>query len=228
MDAIENKHIFAAYANLAINGLTKTLSFVAEKLGSEKQLDTWGINIVKILIDSIFNENHQNNLEQIVEGYLPWIKPIIEMRISRGGERQSDKLCVEYKNIIIAFASLLNDIRNYYTHYYHDPICVYPDGYDIPSSLNCIYDSAINIIKERFQAEEKEIEHLRRYTRKKGQVVLKTEKNDHFYYTLVDNNGLTEKGYAFFISMFLDRKYSFLFLKNLSGFKRGDTLPILR
>lgn len=37
------------------------------------------------------------------------------------------------------------------------------------------------------------MEHLRRYTRKKGRVVLKTE-DDHFYYTLVNNNGLSEKG----------------------------------
>ena len=103
------------------------------------------------------------------------------------------------------------------------PSVFIPGGYDIPSSLNCIYDSAINIIKERFQAEEKEMEHLRRYTRKKGRVVLKTE-DDHFYYTLANNNDLSEKGYAFFISMFLERKYSYLFLKKLSGFKRGDSL----
>lgn len=67
------------------------------------------------------------------------------------------------------------------------------------------------------------MEHLRRYTRKKGRVVLKTE-DDHFYYTLANNNDLSEKGYAFFISMFLERKYSYLFLKKLSGFKRGDSL----
>lgn len=223
MGAIENKHIFAAYANLAIDGLIKTLNFIAKKLDTQKQLSSWDIKHVITLIDSIFDQNPQNNLEQVVEGYLPWIKPIIEMKTPKKGERQSDKLCIEYKTIITAFASLLNDVRNYYTHYYHDPICIYPGGYDIPSSLNCIYDSAINIIKERFQAEEKEIEHLRRYTRKKGRVVLKTE-DDHFYYTLVNNNDLSEKGYAFFISMFLERKYSYLFLKKLSGFKRGDSL----
>ena len=167
MGAIENKHIFAAYANLAIDGLIKTLNFIAKKLDTQKQLSSWDIKHVITLIDSIFDQNPQNNLEQIVEGYLPWIKPIIEMKTPKKGERQSDKLCIEYKTIITAFASLLNDVRNYYTHYYHDPICIYPRGYDIPSSLNCIYDSAINIIKERFQAEEKEMEHLRRYTRKK-------------------------------------------------------------
>lgn len=80
MGAIENKHIFAAYANLAIDGLIKTLNFIAKKLDTQKQLSSWDIKHVITLIDSIFDQNPQNNLEQIVEGYLPWIKPIIEMK----------------------------------------------------------------------------------------------------------------------------------------------------
>lgn len=51
MGAIENKHIFAAYANLAIDGLIKTLNFIAKKLDTQKQLSSWDIKHVITLIE---------------------------------------------------------------------------------------------------------------------------------------------------------------------------------
>lgn len=226
---MENKHVFAAYANLAVGYLLNSLNGIAAKLNTGLREEEWRPEKIPAFIDSIFdNSKPVNDLEKIVEGNLPWIKPILEKVGISNSSRQADELNDAYKAILLAFCLQLDEVRNFYTHYIHEPIKYYQielsDGNknSIPWCITQIYDGALNLIKERFQAEENEIEHLRRYKRKGRKVVLKTP-DDKFFYTLNEGNTFTDVGIAFFISLFLNRKYGYLFLKQLSGFKRGET-----
>lgn len=135
-----------------------------------------------------------------------------------------------YKNSLLVFLNFLSDVRNFHTHVVHNEIK--PDNIDLSifSEINCklyfkdlllnIYDAALNQTKNRFNALEENIYHLRRYENK----TLKTYES--FQYHLFKDSNIIEcanKGYAFFINLFAKPDDAVLYLKQLRGFKLGDT-----
>lgn len=164
----KNKYVFA---NLATGYLLNSLNGMAEKLRRDSKLDSWYFKRIESFLLEVFDKTKPaNDLEQTVEHFFPWIKPIIE---KVGIERENDRLTDAYRVILMAFCEQLDKVRNFYTHVNHPPIQTIEiklpleDGKNktVPFSLNWIYDGAVNMIKERFKAEENEVAHLRRKNR---------------------------------------------------------------
>lgn len=228
-----NRYIYGAYFNMARDNFLNTIKLLADKmkLGATSGFGKDG-NEVNDINELFGDKNTYANIENVVEFYFPWIKAL-EGRFSLDkGDRSLNDMKMFYKSVLTAFFTAVDSLRNKYTHYSHKDLNIREikiectlGGKDycigLLNALDCIYDSAVNLLKLRFMAGEDEVAHLRRCKAVNKKVVVRTEK-DGFYYRLSDNGGVTEKGVIFIASMFLNRKYGFLFLKQLEGFKRSD------
>ena len=226
---MDNKYIFGSYLNMAIDNFINTIHLLAKKLKTPKGNDQ-NLDQVETYISRIFNNsNRVPETEKIVEFYFPWLEAL---KFANGFEESElQELKTFYKDVLCAFAKNLKDLRDSYTHYIHNAVVYSPIIYkkegiiyqiSILKALLQIYDASIKLVKERFSANECAVSHLRRYKMNGKNAVRKTEA-DHFMYLLEKNNQLTEKGVAFFTSLFLNRKYGYLMLKQLKGFKNGGT-----
>ncbi|GEM_PF-386653 len=228
----DQKYIFGAYLNMARDNFSNTIELMAGKIYHHMDSRIEDKNEMEIL-DDVFGNVSYANLENVVEFYFPWIKALRSPAGLDNGDADLNVMKAFYKSVLRSFFCLVDSLRNEYTHYDHEQVnfgnikieSVSSAGHryvcGILNALDKIYDSAVNLAKQRFMADESEVAHLRRYKAVKGKVVRRTVK-DKFYYVLSENNNLTEKGLAFVISLFLNRKYGFIFLKALGGFKRSD------
>ena len=240
IDNVEN--IFGAYLNMSYDNVFNTIRLMAGKMKVESKEcsgeDKGGkkseskSNDVGRAVDVLFGKCKSSpNIENIVEFYFPWIKALTGLfGFDKGGISLNDKVDF-YKAVIKAFAVYVEHLRNRYTHKYHSPL-KYDEEIDfLPkgrrekcrmlSAIDHIYSSAVNLAKQRFGADERDVEHLRMYKMEKKKVVRKTVQ-DGFHYSLHDGKQLTDMGVAFVAALFLNRKYGYLFLKQLRGFKRSD------
>lgn len=127
---------------------------------------------------------------------------------------------IEYKDIICELFDLLIKIRNNKSHYIGSDYCVSNKMF---YALEYCFDASLRKVIERFWINKleayKELEHLKRYDNKGKRKV-------NFLYSLRDKdnieNHFTEKGLAFFLSLFLEKKYSKMLLDQISGLKRND------
>lgn len=218
-----NKYVFGAYLNMALDNFLNTVKLLAAKMKVDYEEGS-PASIIKKIFD---NENMSPNVENIVEFYFPWMKALMSGLGYDKGYRDLENIKDFYAKVLRAFAYCMNDFRNFYTHTIHVSQKIEPIQYTIngqkktcriADALDMIYDSAVNLVKERFVADEADLTHLRRFNSKGKK---KTEA-DGFVYLLHDDSKLTEKGIAFVTCLFLNRKYGYLFLKQLSHFKRSD------
>ncbi len=106
----------------------------------------------------------------------------------------------------------LRDFRNGYSHFYTK---TNTRKLDVPVSLaellRTLYQEAILYTKQRFSA------------------VLADEDFNHLHKTILvgQDNIITQHGLTFFICLFLQREYAFLFLSKVKGFKNTQTKAFL-
>ncbi|MDR1004280.1 MAG: type VI-B CRISPR-associated RNA-guided ribonuclease Cas13b [Prevotellaceae bacterium] len=106
-----------------------------------------------------------------------------------------------YEKNLQCLIKQLERLRNEYTHTVHDERK--PDE-NIIKGMKSLFDAARRRVIERLQLSDADVRHLDRYK-------------------LDDANGnLTDKGLAFFVCLFLEKKYANLLLGQISGFKRTD------
>jgi hypothetical protein len=177
----ENKYVFAVYANLATGYFLNCLNVIAKR-AEATSLERWKKPDIKCHLCNIFDKSKPiNDLEKIVEGFFPWITPLLEKVGFDKDNRQADELNDAYRAILTAFSEQLDDIRNHYTHYHNRPIeqtsfsVKENKNYPISYCVNDIYDGAVNLVKKRFEADEREVEHLRRYKSVAKKGILRTE-----------------------------------------------------
>lgn len=104
----------------------------------------------------------------------------------------------------------LHQLRNVYSHAHH------PAPFGALAPLQYLFDyGARELLPRRFgRFRPEDLLHLRQ-----------SSETDGFRYRLHDaaTGAYTEKGLAFFICLFLERRYAFRFLSRLEGFKKTDT-----
>ena len=215
----KNHWFFGAYANMARHNVFLILNDIANKIGlttPEEKDESWEKSRIKIFFDPVNANERRPDITQkcLAELYrhFPFLKALsIKLNATETNPEA-------YFEILKNFFENLEKIRNFYTHAYHKE-----QQYENESFLqmNYIFDDAVSLVSERFSLSEEDIEHLQR---KKGyDKVTKTQKkNPLFMYSFMDKDGLTEKGIAFFICLFLEKEYAALFLKKLKGFKRSE------
>lgn len=218
-------YYFGVYANIARHNVFNVLNHIAEKTGLGKhggEDKMWEAMVIKVL-NPDFKAGKKSNFSvpdiqrRVIEYlhlYFPFLKAL-NLKLDAANQDPT-----RYYELLKLFLTLLEQTRNQYNHAIAEP-AVFTER--LIELLNIIFDDGLLVIKERFQLQEVQIKHLRRYDGM-DRVTRKPKVNSNFYYKFSDNTGsITEKGLAFFICLFLDKEYGYLFLKKLSGFKKGTT-----
>ena len=176
-------------------------------------------------------------------------KNIVELMNEQDPEKKLTLSFDDYFTIMTAIFKTLNLLRNQYTHYYlsdkrlsHRTYLDYNKS--IVYGLKRSFDGGRRLIKRRFSYKDEDmkfiIDNIRKSVDKINKKTGLPEKdknkknkkvyveNENFFYKL-DNTDklLSDKGLAFFICLFLEKKYITLFLNNTElHFFPGDSLDI--
>jgi hypothetical protein len=221
------KYLYAAYLNMARHNAYITLSYIAKMVKTEKGKEI-EIEEEENLPDTVKRLKNLKAVEEkkkvtdLLLKHFPFLLPMVDNKPSDAG---NSVLPVDnYYKILQKVFDLLNYLRNEYTHYKHKETDV-PKNF-IDKMKNC-FDAARRKIAERFELGTDEIKHLDRFIKEKVEQNRRERptyvENSNFYYKFDNaNDQLTPYGLAFFICLFLEKKYAMLFLSQLKGFKRGD------
>ncbi|MDR1385295.1 MAG: hypothetical protein LBJ67_15815 [Planctomycetaceae bacterium] len=162
-----------------------------------------------------FNETPIKDKDDLTQAQIAEIEKRMEYALSPEGV--ADALCY--------YAELLYSLRNYYTHHFHAPavfrIFVKKGNEKYPNRVNQylhnldnIWTYNLRLLKQRFGYDETIMLHLRKKVGKK--------ENPKFacrFFSKDDDNSdvsvFTERGLAFFVSLFLEPKYIALMFAQL-------------
>jgi hypothetical protein len=143
-----------------------------------------------------------------LSGLMPFLKSL------------QDKTDSEIIGILKELLSLLNQFRNYYSHFNTS------DFLKINSN-EFITSDKILILEHIFEKSALSLTNSEKaYDRSEIVSLLKNEKRPpekSYFYEFIENNQFSEKGIAFFFCLFLDKPNAMKFLKRLRGFKGADT-----
>lgn len=209
----DNPDYFGAYLNMARNNLFITLGYISEsvqksfKIGEDELFEA---QIIKSLIQNT-EPDEVSRIIKDLEKHLPFIKFIVD-DYSKSQKYQT-ALPEHYAYVLKILINQLNGYRNYFTHAVHPD---YETNELIIPWMRLIFDAARIQVKERFNLKPIQVEHLVRCD-KNGEKIA-------YNYAFYDNKKVTisEKGIAFFTCLFLEKKYTYIFLKKLQGFKRSN------
>jgi hypothetical protein len=222
-DEESDKAYFAAYLNTAKQNVFIVFRDLSEKLGLSFDLNNddnmMNASLWKKLKDNTEPELSLKIIERINEKF-PYANYLTKnYAYFKRKERQARP--GDYFEVFKIFIKQLYDFRNYYTHAVHDEVITQNE---IIKGMQLLFDAARRIVKKRFELQTSEIDHLVRLERIGKRKSAKTVERPGFHYSFADKNDiLTEKGFAFFVSLWLQRKDAQMFLKKLAGFKRSET-----
>jgi hypothetical protein len=220
---------FSAYLNLARHNAFLILSHISDKL-RQKKTNTQEGSLHKAYAIEVLNNSKTPDITaksiKMLNEHFPFLKIMFDYDSNsanpKGVKKGTEVLPEQYHQKIELVLKLLNNYRNFYTHCIHTPV-ITPDNFI--HDLDNIFDAAVRMVKTRFELSDEDVEHLNRFERGKDPKTNKwkyVRKND-FKYSFIHDNAISEKGMAFFITLFLEKKYAFEFLKKLHGFKDGRT-----
>jgi len=246
---LKDKDYFSAYLNMARHNAFITLSHISkivinEDFKDEKEEKLFDITIIKKLKSGTEIEK-QKIVWQLNKyfKFLPAVAYYEKLKEKRQKEdfdildkkesfdyqdnkKQLSEASLYYK-VLINILKPLDNYRNYYSHFGHPEIEAFKNHLDMINYLNQIFDASSRICKQRFSYNENDIKHLRRYdgSEKDNTGKRMPKRNPKFFFNIKDEekNELNTKGLAFYISMFLEKKYANDFLKKLEGFKDART-----
>jgi hypothetical protein len=225
-----NPDHFSAYLNMARHNAYLILSHISDKLKPKKtntpEDALHSAYALKVLKNGKEPDITAKSIKMLNE-HFPFLKVMFDNDIKTENPKESkgnffDKLPELYYDKMALLLDHLNNYRNSYTHCVHTPIIT---DKNFIYCLNNIFDASVRTVKDRFEFSENDVSHLRRYeqvfdpeTKKR-----KASRKKDFKYNFIDNDDISEKGIAFFIALFLEKKYAFEFLKKLSDFKDSRT-----
>ena len=221
----DNKEYFSAYLIMAqhnaysvLNEISKTV--LGKTIDEEEPL--YKSELFTVLAENKLNGKNlpPQTTEKIIEKFrhhFPFADPMLQKEM--GLDRRIDLRPNDYVALFATLLEYLDVFRNYYTHTNHK---MYRCGENLLRYIRSSFDAAVRKVRTELDVEEADVDFLRRLEKKKGARTA-TEK-DTFEYKFFDvkNKNISEKGLAYFICLFLEPKYSNLFLKKLKGFKRDD------
>ena len=216
---------FGAFANIARHNVYKILYEIAESTGLSKPATEESLHkcsVIKVLnasiADSNLNEGKINRPDKCLHVIKLLNKHFRFLALLNKSLHAENQDPANYYEMMRLFLDQLDAIRNQYTHAINKKQLF---NSDLISKLEIVFDEGLPVLKERFRLDEKEIDHLRRFKRDKK--TKKAKKNTAFEYIFYKNQDITEKGLSFFICLFLEPEYTYLFLKKLKGFREENS-----
>ncbi len=247
---LESKEFFSAFLNLARHNAYLTLSYISQIILNEKIKENDEVYLANAKIICALKDGNEIIKQKIVKQISKYFKflPAAVYYEKLKSKRQDENNNIDkkegldyqdkkkqlsepsrYHEVLVNFLELLDKYRNFYSHLGHPKINAYENHRDLIKYLDAIFDSSVRICIQRFDYQEKDIKHLRRYdgaeTDQTGKRVAKH--NPKFFLNLTTEqdkeNELNTRRLAFFISLFLEKKQANDFLKKLKGFKDART-----
>ena len=230
----ENKYLFGAFLNTAYDNFNEVLSHIktviktikneqyqeTEESIEERRLDKNKKR--KNFICDVLKQGNASSIkiEKMLNQAFPFWDDLVEImnhqQPTTAGVYTIFEIHVKCINWVF---EALESWRNYTTHYIHPEVPVSPE---IILLLNRSFSKGIEIIKQRFAIQDKDLVHL-------CSMEQRPDGNERRFYIPAlhykftnDQAEFTEKGLAFFTCLFLYKQDGYHFLNQLKGFKRAD------
>ena len=214
---------FGMYFNRARLNAYITLCHISDLLGVgvvENEDCITEMKVIKILTDQSDQVKSQRAFELINERF-PVLGVICDSGRSGGKEIELSERMKKYAEVLLCLLEAIKLKRNEYCHAYHKPKEI--EQGDLIRHLEKVFEAAVRKVKGLRSLDEKDVLHLRRKISEGNGRNKRMIDNPDFHHQFKDDNGITEKGLAFLVCMFLEKRDAYLYLKQLAGFKKGET-----
>jgi len=235
----DDQHFFSAYLNQATNNMFNIIAHINDVMvGSSrptkdsKQIFECGV--FQILKDGQLNEKEQP-IEKIagiinqLNKRFPFLNWMVEKELyNRYEPQEANRQEVkpdnkDYYKVLHTLISYLIHYRNFFTHYPPNDI---EFSKDLIKYLRASFDTSRNAIIERFGYTADDVKHLIRSNKKSSKrkkveingVKVELDDEDFHYSFYNEDYALSDKGIIYLTCLFLEPRYSQLFLKQLYGF----------
>lgn len=214
----DDSPFYAAYLNTAKQNIFIVLRDISERLGCEfdkKSDDNMLKNSSQIWIKLQQNDKAEDT-RKIIESlkrHFTFLEPLALNYVhnrTNGVEKEASP--EDYHDALKLWIQQLLDYRNFYTHAVHTPVII---NSAITDGMRLLYDADGKDFKKRYSLTEEQVEHLVRLG--------KNGERKNFHYGFTNTEGLTEKGFLYFVCLWLEKKDAQELLKKHEGFKRGET-----
>ena len=206
----QDKAFYAAYLNTATQNVYIIIRDISERLGLGFDLSNEA-NIMNAQMWKHLCINNQPELTNKIIKRLNESFPFINYYPRRNSQHL---LPAQYEEILGKLIKTLYYYRNYFSHAIHPQVSI---DKTVIWDLEKLYDKARQRLSETNKYTAKDLEHLVRLKQK--------NQESHSYKTKYrfknNNNEIQEKGFVFFVSLWLQRKDAQSFLTQHKGFKRS-------
>ncbi len=214
----DSKPFYAAYLNTAKQNIYLTIRDISEKLGVSFNLNDDSNMLAAPLWSKLTSTDEPELSLQIIsklERHFPFCK-YLALKQAFKARRELTAKPSDYETVFKYCINAIYEYRNYYTHAVHNKP-LFP--FEQIADLQLLFDAARRKVKIRFQLSPDDIKHLVRLqavgSRGNQQII---ERPD-FKYGFIENNSISEKGFLFFTSLWLQRREAQEFLKKHRDFK---------
>ncbi len=218
----EHPQYFGVFANMARHNVYLILHEIADRTGLPKPPGEESLHkssVIRILDNTVPDKdleagkiNRPDKCKHVIKLLNDHFRFLPLLNISLDAKNPDT---IKYYQVMCMFLIQLDTTRNQYTHAIYNKTRF---NKDLLKMLEIIFDEGLRDVKSRFALGEEVLNHLRRW-KGKDKETDKPAENTAFEHRFYDNSDITENGLAFFISLFLEAEYSFLFLNKLDGFK---------
>jgi len=150
-----DKHYFGSFLNLADNNLKAVFAEFKERISDKSKDEDISNLIEKHFIDNMSIVDYEKNIS-ILNGYLPIIDFLDDEL-----ENNLNTRVKNFKKSFIILAEALETLRNYYTHFYHDPITFGDNKEPLLELLDEVLLKTILDVKKKYLKTDKTKEILK-------------------------------------------------------------------
>lgn len=172
----EDKHFFAAFLNLAVNNVENAFDEFAKQLGVSN-INKKGKrykpeeSIQKFFKPDLSLTDWEKHVE-ILEKYFPLVS-YLKGNVTDNNEKDDKSKILKrdfssheerkkaFSNYLTYLVKALVDLRNHYTHYYHDPISFKPDNETFYKFMDELFVLVIKDVRKRKKKSDKTKEALK-------------------------------------------------------------------
>lgn len=129
----DDKHFFGGFLNLALNNIEDLIKVFSEKFNKQKEIPHPKTFVASCLGDTLADKDFQNRVA-FLEKHLPVVKYL---------KPEANERSI-FRNKLSLLLDGVYSLRNFYTHYYHDPLNISPD---LLTLLNTVFTEVAKDVK---------------------------------------------------------------------------------
>ncbi|NQT78242.1 MAG: hypothetical protein HQ565_11040, partial [Bacteroidetes bacterium] len=212
----EDKAFYAAYLNTAKQNVFITIRDISESLGLNFNLN----NDNNMLNAGLWKKLASNKEPELSQAIIEKIKqkfPFannLAVSYAYVSRKEISAEPNDFNKVFELLINQLNSYRNYYSHAVHKPVGTHSS---LITGMKKLFDASRIKVKKRFNLKTEQVNHLVRLGRGSKEM-------ENFKYSFLNhNNEISEKGFLFFVCLWLQRKDAQEFLKKHQGFKRSES-----